>query len=342
MATVSRVLNRSGYVDELTRRRVLGAVEALGYQRNIHWSRLASNSSRTILFVFGNREKLNSMQMRLLVACEKALGARGYDLVFTRFSYDAQQKPAKLSFPRLLQQPGAVDGVVLAGFHFENLLDALEARSMPYVLMGNNFVGSAHRLLENSLLYDDSAAALDAAEYLVRLGHRRIAFVGNIALPWFARRHQSFQEAARRHRFQPLFVTEDWAISAVDYGQVAVQELLRREEPPTAVFAANDEIAAGAWKELVRRKIPIPSEMSLIGFGEREEFAILEPPLTSVTVFEDNLGERLASMILARLETGRSVPSERYPCKLVERQSCAPWKQPVPFRRPVGLPRNSP
>jgi LacI family transcriptional regulator len=89
--------------------------------------------------------------------------------------------------------------------------------------------------------------------------------------------------------------------------------------------AGNDELAAGAWKVLVKRKISIPHEMSLIGLGDRAEFAILEPALTSISVFEDQLGERLTSMLLSRIRDPKhAAASETYPCKLIERASCAP------------------
>ena len=106
---------------------------------------------------------------------------------------------------------------------------------------------------------------------------------------------------------------------------LATAQLLRELRPPTAILAGNDEIAAGAWKELIRRRVSIPKDMSLIGLGDRAEFAILEPALSSISVFEDQLGERLTAMLLARIEDPKHAPaSEIYPCKLIERASCAP------------------
>jgi DNA-binding LacI/PurR family transcriptional regulator len=134
---------------------------------------------------------------------------------------------------------------------------------------------------------------------------------------------------------QPLHATGDWKISSLDYGQLAVAELLRSAQRPTAILAGNDEIAAGIWKELVRRQVRIPTEISLIGFGDRAEFSILEPSLTSVRTFEETLGERLATMLLQRFAAGaRSLPSESYPCQLIERHSCAaPPPSPAALKR---------
>ena len=77
VATVSRVLNQSGYADSETRARVLKAAADLQYQKNINWSRLKSQSSQTILFLLGNRQSFNTYHVRLRVSCERKLKRRG-------------------------------------------------------------------------------------------------------------------------------------------------------------------------------------------------------------------------------------------------------------------------
>jgi DNA-binding LacI/PurR family transcriptional regulator len=218
-----------------------------------------------------------------------------------------------------------VDGVILIGRHAPNFLEVLRRAGVRWVLLGNNFEGDVTRLTENVLSYDDEAGCFDAAAHLVRLGHRHIAFVGNIATPWFARRYAGYERALRQHRIKPAGVTGDWRVGGVEYGRIAAAELLRSEERPTAILAANDEVAAGVWKELIGRGMRIPLEISLCGFGDREEFQILEPSLTSIAVYPEELGGELARMILARVsDAAASVRSGSHPCQLVERSSCAP------------------
>lgn len=325
VATVSRVLNESGYADSETRLRVLKAAAELNYQRNVNWSRLKSQSSNTILFLLGNRQALVAMQMRLLVACERVLGSHGYDLIFARYEYSADSRPAELLLPRVLEQQGALDGVLLAGVHHPNLLKVLEKRHLPFAIVANNFEGPPETLANHCVFYDDRGAIVEATEYLIRSGHRRIAFLGNTSLPWFQRRYEGYLQAMRSKGLEPIAVTANWQVGNTDYGQLAATQLLRAESPVTAILAGNDELAAGAWKELTKRKISIPREMSLIGLGDRAEFAILEPALTSIAVFEEQLGERLSEMLLRRIADSKAPqPSETYPCKLIERASCAP------------------
>ncbi|MFN0106614.1 MAG: LacI family DNA-binding transcriptional regulator [Bryobacteraceae bacterium] len=322
VATVSRVLNESGYADSETRVRVLKAAADLHYRRNVNWSRLKSQSSQTVLFLLGNRQSFNAFHMRLLVACEKTLQARGYDLIFSRYEYSGRLRANEVPLPRMLDQTGALDGVLLAGVHHPNLLQVLDKRRMPYSLLGNSFEGPA---THNSVFYDDCGGIEEAAGYLIRLGHRRIAFLGNVTLPWFRRRCRGYEHAMEKHGLKPLAIGDNWQVANTDYGQLATAQLLRESRPPTAIIAGDDELAAGAWKELIRRRVSIPRDMSLIGLGDRAEFAILEPALSSISVFEDQLGERLTSMLLARIEDPKHSPaSETYPCKLIERASCAP------------------
>lgn len=323
VTTVSRVLNGSGYFDDETGRKVRDAVEALGYRRNVHWARLGRNSSRTVCFVLGNRQSMNSMHMKVLMACEETLHAGGYDLVFTRHSYAASERDPAL--PAMLDLEGVADGVILAGLHHSNFLRQLEARRLPFVVLGNNVTASADALRHDAVFYDDQTAIYEAALYLQRLGHHRVAFVGNIALPWFSRRWEGFRRAMRGKRAADVDVTGDWQVGNVEYGRLAAADLLRHEEPPTAILAANDEIAAGVWKELIHRGIGIPRCMSLLGFGDREEFSILEPSLTSVTVFPEQLGAALARMLLEKLANPGARPaSATLPCRIVERSSCGP------------------
>ena len=325
VSTVSRVLNQSGYSDADTRARVRHAAAALNYQPNANWSRLRSQSSQTILYLLANRDNINSFHMRLLVSCERTLQSRGFDLTFSRYEYSRALAPAALPLPRMLEKSGAVDGILLAGVHHPNLLQLLEKRRIPHVMLGNDFDGPPARLARNCVFFDDGAGIADAVDHLVRLGHRRIAFVGNVEFPWFRRRHQAYAAAMDRHALPQCAVTAHWPVVNTEYGQLAAAQLLRASAPPTAIVAGNDELAAGVWKELTRRAIAIPRQVSLIGCGDRPEFNILEPELSSISVFVDQLGERLTAMLLRRIETPQdAVPSETYPCKLVDRASCAP------------------
>lgn len=339
VATVSRVLNQSGYADPETRVRVLNAVSQLGYKTNIHWSRLKRKSTTTVLFLLSNHAHFNTFHTRVLESCEKTLRAKGYDLIFARNEYTANIRPADLPLPSVLNHEGSIDGVLLAGIHYRNLIDLLRKRRVPFTMLGNNFDGFPGALPFNSVSFDDTTAIEDATSHLIRLRHQRIAFIGNTEFPWFRNRHSGYLHAMDAAGLPPMGITSNWRISNIDYGSLALSHLLREQQTPTAILAGNDEIAAGCWKELTRRRIPIPAQMSLIGIGDRPEFSILEPSLTSISVFPEQLGERLTLMLLEQIRNPQaSFPSELLPCKLIERASCAP--PPEQFNL-ISLKRNS-
>ncbi|MCZ2077496.1 MAG: LacI family DNA-binding transcriptional regulator [Bryobacteraceae bacterium] len=323
-ATVSRVLNRRGYFDRETAGLVRRAATELGYRPNVNWKRLSRQSSETVCYLLGNSDTMNSMHVKVLMSAEQVLREAGYDLVFVPFCYRAGVRGTQLELPRLLQQQGTVDGVILAGVHYTNLLDALSRLNLPYVLLGNAFAGPKEKLRWDAVVYDDIGGSYEAVNYLVRLGHRRIAYVGNIALPWFRRRYEGYARVMRERELPEILVAEGWDVSNIEYGQLAVPALLGHSEPVTAVFAANDPIAAGIWRELLKRGILVPRDISLCGFGDREEFSIIEPSLTTVSVFQEKLGAEIASMLLRRLgKPGAHVSPQTFPCKLLERASCA-------------------
>lgn len=323
-ATVSRVLNNAGYFDAETAQRVKEAAETLGYRRNVHWERLVRKESRTVCFLLGNRESLNSTQVKMLLACERVMAEAGYDVVFSLYRYDLATNAGNLSLPRLIAQQGSVDGVILAGVHHDNFLNALDKLKLPYVIVGNTYIGHKEKLKKDAIVYDDVSGCFEAIEYLIRLRHQRIAFVGNTKLPWFQRRYEGYQKAMKKAGLSEITVTEDWNVHYIEYGKLAAAELLRRATPPTAIFSGNDEIAGGIWKTLLSRGVAMPREISLVGFGDREEFSILEPSLTTISVFQEKIGEELARMLLQKLkQPDVRLDAKVFPCQLIERNSCS-------------------
>ncbi len=323
-ATVSRVLNRSGYVEPETAQLVTKAVEKLGFRRDLNWRRLVRGTSETVCFLSGVRDAVNSSLTRTLVACERVFNSAGYDLVFQTFDYNPDQPASELRLPHLIGHKGGVNGVILVDVHYENLLDAMTRFNVPFVGLGNNILGSDEQLVTNFIFYDDDAAFRGAVKYLYELGHRRIAFVGKPA-PWFRRRYEGYLRGLQDFGLEEISIRDAWQIGNIEYGRRAAARLLHLQEPPTAILGGNDEIAAGVWNELINRGSRIPQDMSLIGFGDREEFSVLEPPLTTIALSPGYIGEELARMLLQKLDRPElQIPSRNLNCELMVRGSCAP------------------
>jgi hypothetical protein len=96
----------------------------------------------------------------------------------------------------------------------------------------------------------------------------------------------------RENKLKPVLITAQNPQSFVDFGQKSVGRILSRKPKPTAVVAGNDEIAYGPWRLLQRHAIKVPDDISLVGFDDREEAALMDPPLSTVRVhFGENLYE---------------------------------------------------
>jgi DNA-binding LacI/PurR family transcriptional regulator len=322
-ATVSRVLNRSAYVESETEQAVTAAVEKLNFRRNIHWRRLARKTSETVCFLSSGRDTFNSTLLRTLVECERVFNAAGYDLVFQTYRYSADQAPKDLRLPHLVALKGGVDGVVLVDLQHQNLLDALDSLKATYVGLGNNVIAPGGRLDADMVFYDDVAAVRKLVRHLYELGHRRIAYAGKPE-PWFRRRYEGYAAGIRECALEEIAFQEASQTGNIDFGRRAAARFLRAGRRPTAIFGANDDIAAGVWNELTNRGFSIPGDFSLAGFGDREEFSVLEPPLTTVAVSPERIGQELARMLLEKLKRpGIRLPSRVLDCELMLRGSCA-------------------
>ena len=96
-----------------------------------------------------------------------------------------------------------------------------------------------------------------------------------------------------------------------DFGQKSVERILSRRPRPTAVLAGNDEIAYGLWRSLCQRGVTVPDQISLVGFDDREEAVLMDPPLSTVRVHKEEIGETCMKMLLERLHHPRMTFSHR-------------------------------
>ena len=101
------------------------------------------------------------------------------------------------------------------------------------------------------------------------------------------------------------------ALSFGDFGQNSVGRILSRRSRPTAVVAGNDEIAYGLWRSLRKQAIKVPDDISLVGFDDREEALLMDPPLSTVRVHKEEIGETCMKMLLERLHHPQMAFSQR-------------------------------
>ena len=319
-ATVSRFLGARGGITPDTRDRIIKAASSLGFDLE------RGRKSRIIVFLLSNRSVLHPFHSAVLMGAQAYCAEHDYAMLFLPFHYSTGASTSDVSLPEILLQRKIVSGVIVAGTNSPALLQILSRKGIPWVALGNNVLLADRGDLAGggAVYFDDIAGAHELTRYLQTLGHRDIAFVGNLNLPWYARRHQGYAKAMKEAGLRPL-VNERNFREGEEMGYLATKLILQQVRVPTAIFAGDDTAARGVYQAARDRGYRIPDDLSVAGFNDTPEAAALNPPLTSVRVFTDELGKQLAETLLNRI-TRPDMQSENLnlPTQLIRRESCAP------------------
>jgi LacI family transcriptional regulator len=325
LGTASRVLNNRRDVDRELRRRVMDAVRVLGYVRGEHGRRASRETRPIVTYVLGNREFLHPMHARMLQGAEQYCEEMGYYLVFKRLGYTAATPATELRLPWLLREHGIADCLILAGTNYPNLIEATEAAGVPHVLYRNNLVGDAPRHAVDQVRADDEGGSVEAVRYLVRLGHKRICFIGDISQPWFANRYMAYCAVVSEARLEPMAQTVGLAEDGFRNGFATMEAILRQGIRPTAIFAASDHVALGVLEQLRRSGVRVPEDCSVVGFDDLPEASLMNPPLTTVHNPFSELGRELARMAIEKTKAPfQPLPEVVLPAELVLRGTTWP------------------
>lgn len=327
-ATVSRVANGQSNVDPAIRSRVRRAAESLG----IDLDRKRNEKANIVAFMLANRDLLHNFQARILFGSEAYCASQHRELLFMSFQYPPTAPARELHLPRVLAERGIVRALILGGTNSSNMLSALREREIPFAVLGNNVLGDWDPEEYDAVYSDDVQGAFDLTAQLITDGHRDIWFIGDVALPWYARCAAGYSESMKQAGLQPRFSE----IHSDDHqlGYLAMRSLLSRHAPVTAVFAGSDQIARGIYDALKQAGMAIPDDISVAGFNDSEG-ALMDPPLTSVREFPEELGKHLAEFVLRRIQQPDRPPQKlTIPTRLVLRQST----RPVSVRRPELTP----
>jgi LacI family transcriptional regulator, galactose operon repressor len=319
-ATVSRFVGARGGITPETRDRIIEAAEKLGFDLE------QTRRSRIIVFLLSNRSVLHPFHSAVLMGAQAYCAEHDYAMLFLPFHYSTASNSSEVALPEILLQRKIVAGVIVAGTNSRTLPQILTRKGIPWVALGNNVLATENGDLTGggSIYFDDISGAYELTRYLQTLGHRDIAFIGNLSLPWYARRHQGYVRAMREAGLK-IQLNERNFREGEEMGYLAAKVILQQPQVPTAIFAGDDTAARGVYQAARDRGFRIPEDLSVVGFNDTPEAAALNPPLTSVRVFTDELGKQLAEALLRQIaKPDASVQSMHLPTQLIRRESCAP------------------
>ncbi len=308
-ATVSRVLNQSKPVNAETRGRVEAAVAQLGYRANPFARSLISGASQLILVVVP--DMANPFFAEIVQGIESVMRRHGYNIVLSVASGNGPLDPV---YDRL------TDGVIsLAHAHSQRSgADGTARRDVPWVACSEFMTGADMPYVS----IDHAQAAMDAVQYLLNRGHRRIALItAEEDYAWAQQRRLGYETALQRAGL-PVLPAYVRVARGTDYGDGSdvAGGLLTLPEPPTAVFAVADTLAIGAIKAFRRAGRRVPDDIAVVGFDNVPLAQVFEPGLTTIAQPMRELGAASAELLLAQL-AGEQPPSRVLPHALVVRDS---------------------
>jgi LacI family transcriptional regulator len=292
--TVSNVLNRPGYVAGPTRERVLTAIADLGFTPIQHARKFPAGRQRTLGLALA--DLANPFFVDVALGAEAEAKRLGVGVVMIHNGEDAGREQDNLDV--LVQQ--RVHGIMIAPVHTDDsALDRLDARDIPLVYVDR----VADQSVRCWVKTDDHAGGRLAGEHLIALGHRDIAFVGNLGTSaQVDHRFEGFAAALSEAGVAPRrLATSDWRIPD---GRQAASDLAGAGELPTAIMCGNDLIALGLLLEFAGRGIRVPDDVSVVGFDDLSWSEAATVPLTTVRQPREELGSRAVRLLLDEIDRG--------------------------------------
>ncbi|EOR19924.1 MULTISPECIES: LacI family DNA-binding transcriptional regulator [Clostridium] len=320
ISTVSRILNldKTLNVSEDTRKRVLSIAEEMNYVTIKERKSKLKNFTIGIICSFTEVKELNDPYfLSIRMAIEKKCIKENVDfksLYFTKILNDD------------IASYKGLDGIIAIGIFQNNEIDKLKDLSKNIV-----FIDSSPEEWEfDSIVVDLKYGARKALEYLYRLGHNDIGYIGAKVIP-----HNNidstelinYREATYKDFMLEINnLKEEWIFKGdftPEDGYNLMNKALKLKNIPSAFFIASDPMAIGAYKAIQENGYTIPEDISIVGFDDIATAQYLSPSLTTVKVFTDFMGETAFEVLMERIKEEREISKKVVlPVKLIIRDSC--------------------
>ena len=294
VATVSRYFNAPGQLSEQARDKVRQAVEQLGYYPSSLGRSLRTSQTKKILVILPTIS--NPFYSRVLTGMEEEAEKNGYSILTCATGGDllSEENKLKMLYDRF------VDGAVFFSTSLSRRQFDRLAVEYPVVQCCEYLEGS----VAGAVTIDNEQAAYEAVEYLLRLGHTRVAFVNS---------DNRFESSILREKGYRRALTEHGIPVREEYirrgtygfrnGEESFRHFASLPEPPTAVFAVADSIAIGVVHAALERDMPVGRGFSVIGFDDTSLARMYRPGITSVAQPRKELGEQAVRLLLKRFQS---------------------------------------
>lgn len=318
VSTVSRALSGSAAVNPQTRARIRALAEEAGYSAPVRRSRSVSQRTQPSVMILlppplgQDAPQIDPFTLSLLGGIFAEMRRRQLDLCVSHWV--PQDQHSLTGFLDLNHSEGLI---FLGQSQLHPLLNKLAREGRRFVVWGAMVPGQVYC----SIGSDNFAGGMRATNHLIRLGRRRIAFIGQSEVIELAQRHEGYQAALSAANleidpalFRPCSLTPEAAAEAIN-------DLVDHAIPFDALVCGSDLAAVGALRALARRGISIPGDVSVVGYDNIDIAAYTHPALTTIQQDTKKAGRLLVSKLM-RMLAGDQPSSERLATNLIVRESC--------------------
>jgi|GEM_PF-547086 len=321
--TVSRVVGgHCERIGQATVEKVKAVVERLHYSPNKLIRALQQGRSDTIAYAsfYSGLRRHDEVQQQTLIEIYRAAQHAGYDVLLPTGGVDDN---GMTLVNHLLD--GRCDGVILEVPHHAAVLNILQEQKFPTVVAGCRQVPTGM----GNVYGDYVDGTRQAMQYLLNLGHRRIAHLAGPVQRWDEAqcRMETYQEMLRqaglpddKRLILPNWGTESWAVDEKEVEQALVC-WLALEQPPTAVFCASDRLAIALMEAARRRGLNLPADLSVVGFDDMPSARCCTPELTTVRISVAEIASAAMTMLQQQIAGETVVTQKIIPAELVIRHS---------------------
>lgn len=322
IATVSRALNNQDKsVNFQTKQKVFGIARMLNYPLNGKKTMNGRNIGIISRYLFPRgilKQQSLGFYNVLLSSVEKWLRHYDYNTIFS--SYE-EKEPGQVLLPKWVVDRSA-GGVIIIGKVARSFCETLDRYGIPFVIINYSFKDVRY----NTVLSDNFGGAYALVGALLRMGHKRIAFIREgTDHPSFDERFRGYLEALQENGIfmdTDLVMNEDYSLTL---GYESMRKLLKLPEPPTAVFAVNDYVGMNALRAVKESGLKVPEDISIVGFDAMAGKDLrIDPPLTSARVFADEMAHKGIKRLFRIMSEDLPAVSIMFSSPVVEGKSWGP------------------
>ncbi|HBB8883652.1 TPA: LacI family DNA-binding transcriptional regulator [Escherichia coli] len=294
--TVSRALRTPEQVSDKLREKIEAAVNELGYMPNLTASALASASSHTIAMVVPNLAEAGCTEM--FAGLQHVLQPAGYQIILAESRHRLEQEEKLLE---TLLASNIAAAILLSVEHNSTVRHLLKNASIPVIEIGAIRTDP----IDINIGIDNVAAMFELTDMLVQRGYPNIGLLCANQEQWIFQQHlQGWYKAMLRHHMSPNRVINAALPPVFSTGASQLPEFLLAWPELDALVCVSDELACGVLYECQRRRIKVPDELAVVGFGDSDVSKVCQPSLTTMAVPHRKIGLEAGNVLLERIKEG--------------------------------------